>query len=143
MAYVKGTHPGGETLDYSDGITDGDDQIIGNAGSDHIHAGGGNDVLKGGGGADMLDGGAGFDYATYQDSNAGVDVNLATNVAKGGTAQGDTFFSIEGLEGSNYDDKLTGDSHDNVLKGADGNDVLKGGGGADALYGGNGNDVMV
>lgn len=142
MAFVKGTHPMGETLDYADGITDGADQIIGNDGVDHIYAGGGNDVIKGGGGADHINGGEGFDYATYNDSSVGVDVNLKTGMGKGGTAEGDMLVSIEGLEGSKYDDKLTGDGNDNVLKGGDGNDVLKGGGGADSLYGGTGNDVL-
>jgi len=49
MAYVKGTNPSGEILDWLDGITSGADTIIGNAGKDFIFAGGGNDIIKGGG----------------------------------------------------------------------------------------------
>lgn len=142
MAYVKGTKPGGETLNLDDGITDGADTIIGNDGVDHIYAGGGNDIIKGGGGADSINGAAGRDGVTYEDSGVGVEVSLVAGKGKGGTAEGDTFISIEDVYGSNYDDKLAGNGKDNLLSGGDGNDVLKGGGGADILKGGAGNDVM-
>jgi Ca2+-binding RTX toxin-like protein len=137
-----GSKPNGETLDYNDGITDGADQIVGNAGVDHIYAGGGQDIIKGGGGADYIDGGANRDGATYEDSSVGVNVSLVTGKGHGGTAEGDTLVSIEDLYGSKYDDKLVGNSQDNLLSGGDGNDVLKGGGGADILKGGAGNDVL-
>ena len=142
MALVIGKHASGETLDYSDGITDGNDQIVGNAGADQIHAGGGQDIIKGGGGADLIDGGAGRDGADYEDSDVGVQVSLVTGKGHGGTAEGDTLISIEDLYGSKHDDQLIGDSNDNLLSGNDGNDTLKGGGGTDVLKGGAGNDVM-
>jgi Ca2+-binding RTX toxin-like protein len=142
MAFVKGTKPGGETLNLDDGITDGADTIIGNDGVDHIYAGGGNDIIKGGGGADSINGAAGRDGVSYEDSGVGVEVSLVAGKGKGGTAEGDTFISIEDVYGSNHDDKLVGNSKDNLLSGDDGNDVLKGGGGADILKGGAGNDVM-
>jgi Ca2+-binding RTX toxin-like protein len=142
MAYVKGTKPAGETLDYADGITDSADMIFGNAGGDIIFAGGGDDFLKGGGGADVLDGGDGWDVASYDDSAVGVEVNLVTQFGKGGTAQGDILSNIEGLVGSQFNDKLIGDTEDNRLEGGKGNDILKGGGGFDILDGGLGNDVL-
>ena len=57
------------TIDYSDGVTDGADQIAGTSHVDHIFAGGGNDIIKGGGGADVINGGEGRDGATYEDSD--------------------------------------------------------------------------
>ena len=129
-------------IDAQDGVTNGNDQIVGTATVDHIHGLGGNDIIKGGGGADIIDGGADHDGASYEDSDAGVSVSLVTGKGHGGTAEGDTLISIEDLYGSKYDDKLVGDSGDNLLSGSDGNDTLKGGGGADTLKGGTGDDVM-
>src|SRR5689334_20655479 len=126
----------------ADGVTDGNDQIVGTWMQDHIYGGGGNDIIKGGGGADIIDGGAGHDGASYEDSDVGVQVSLVTGKGHGGTAEGDTLISIEDLYGSKHDDQLIGDSGDNLLSGGDGNDTLKGGGGADVLKGGAGNDVM-
>src|SRR3954463_5518803 len=130
------------TIDYSDGVTDSDDQIVGTNLKDHIYAGGGNDIIKGGGGADTIDGGEGHDGASYEDSGTGVQVSLELGKGQGGTAQGDTLMSIEDLYGSKYDDTLIGNKGDNLLSGGDGNDVLKGGGGTDVLKGGAGDDTM-
>jgi Ca2+-binding RTX toxin-like protein len=130
------------TIDYSDGVTDGADQIVGTNVVDHIYAGGGNDIVKGGGGADTINGGDGRDGAAYDDSDVGVQVSLVTGKGHGGTAEGDTLISIEDLYGSNHDDQLVGNSGDNLLSGGDGNDTLKGGGGTDVLKGGAGDDTM-
>jgi Ca2+-binding RTX toxin-like protein len=143
MANIFGKNPMGETIDASDGVTNGADVIIGNAGKDHIYGLGGNDMLKGGGGADILDGGAGTDTAYYDDSGVGVQVSLQLGKGAGGTAEGDTLISIENLYGSNHDDFLEGDAGDNTIEGGDGNDTIKGGGGSDKLFGGNGNDILV
>src|SRR5215467_13001532 len=113
-------------INGADGVTDGNDQIVGTWMSDHIYGGGGNDIIKGGGGADIINGGANNDGATYEDSDVGVDVSLVTG-------EGHTLISIEDLYGSKYNDKLVGDSGDNLLSGGDGNDTLKGGGGSDTL----------
>lgn len=142
MALVIGHEKSGEFIDFNDGVTDGADTIIGNAGGDTIYAGGGDDIIKGGGGADYIDGQAGRDGVTYEDSSVGVQVNLVTGTGKGGTAEGDILVHIEDIYGSSHDDTLTGNAQDNKLSGGDGNDVLKGGGGTDTLYGGNGNDYM-
>lgn len=142
MAYVKGTNPFGETLNWLDGITNGNDTIIGNAGADFIYAGGGNDLISGGGGADRIDGEEGRDAASYTESLHGVEVDLTTGKGKGGTAEGDTLISIEDLIGSAYNDTLIGNWQNNQLIGGDGSDILKGGGGFDILAGGRGTDVL-
>ena len=69
-------------------------------------------------------------------------VNLATNTASGGYAQGDTFWSIENLSGSWGDDCVIGDDGPNGLKGRSGDDALFGGGGADILRGGTDQDML-
>jgi len=135
-------HGIGDTIDASDGVTNGADVIIGTDFKDTIYGLGGDDVLKGGGGADKLYGGEGSDTADYSDSGEGVQVSLALGAGSGGTAQGDQLFDIDNLNGSAYDDTLQGDGNANGLYGQGGNDVLKGGGGADKLVGGSGNDTL-
>ena len=128
MAIINGTNSG--------------DTLYGTAAGDTINGLNGNDSLKGFGGADRLDGGAGIDTVFYGDSTVGVGVNLATGSGVGGSAQGDTFISIENVFGSNFNDTITGTSVANQLHGGEGNDVIKGGGGNDFLDGGNGNDYL-
>ena len=69
-------------------------------------------------------------------------ISLLSNSALGGTADLDTFESIENLTGSIYDDWLDGDDGVNTLKGAGGGDTLVGHLGADTLRGGDGDDVL-
>jgi Ca2+-binding RTX toxin-like protein len=118
------------------------DYIFGFEGSDSISGQGGNDDIKGGGGADFLDGGAGIDTARYDDSASGVSVNLLSSFGLGGTAEGDSYASIENVVGSMYSDTLIGDNGANMLVGGGGKDTLKGGGGDDLLIGGAGGDAM-
>ena len=96
-----------------------------------------NNELEGGAGADILVGGSksgsadGFDFAWYFNSLTGLTVSLGDTSKNTGDAKGDTYISIEGVWGSEFDD---------VLFGSDANDSLNGGAGADALYGGAGSD---
>jgi Ca2+-binding RTX toxin-like protein len=90
-----------------------------------------NNTLVGQGGADTLNGGAGFDFAAYYSASAGVTVSLATPAANTGEAAGDTYISIEGLQGSTFNDKLVGDANDNWLEGRLGADQLDGQSGFD------------
>ena len=119
------------------------DTLIGNTEDNELIGSDGNDGLRGGAGADTLDGGAGLDIAAYIESAAGVDINLLTGTAHGGTAEGDTLIDVEHLIGSLFDDDLTGDDRDNVLIGGIGLDELVGNGGDDTLDGGIGNDWLV
>jgi Ca2+-binding RTX toxin-like protein len=91
----------------------------------------GDNVIEGGGGADFIIGNGGNDTASYAHSVAGVDVNLATGVASGGDAQGDTLNNIANLRGSAFADTLTGNTRDNVIEGGAGADHLNGGDGID------------
>jgi len=122
--------------------TFGADTLYGTGAEDAINGFLDDDVLKGFGGADRLDGSFGIDTAFYADSTVGVTVNLETGLGYGGTAQGDTLFSIENLYGSNHNDVLTGNVEANALYGLNGNDILKGGGGTDTLDGGSDNDTL-
>ncbi|MFG5382767.1 cadherin-like domain-containing protein, partial [Yoonia sp. R2-816] len=120
-----------------------DDILYGSHGDDQLFGGTGNDALVGGKGADMLDGGADTDIVGYSLSHEAIAVDLAAGTASGGTASGDTFVSIEGVNGSRFDDVLSGDSHDNLLSGHEGDDVLNGRGGDNTLLGGSGDDRFV
>ena len=119
----------------------GNDTLLGTTGANTLAGWGGDDVLRGGSGADRLDGGNGADIATYWESATGVTANLATGTGAGGYAQGDTYFGIEHITGSQGADLLTGSAGANTLRGEGGNDVLRGGGGADSLDGGSGLDT--
>jgi Ca2+-binding RTX toxin-like protein len=118
---------------------------------EELHGEAGNDILLSGPNRDLLDGGTEIlgvpipppvmlggqaiqgDTASYENSNAGVMVNLAAGQASGGYAEGDTLQGIENLIGSDFRDILTGDAGANVLVGGLGNDSLTGGGGNDTF----------
>ena len=93
----------------------GDDTIIGNAVANILTGNGGDDFLMGRAGGDTLNGGSGFDTASYALATAGVVASLATNSGSGGEAAGDTFISIEKLEGSKFNDTLTGGNGNDTL----------------------------
>ena len=137
MATFTGT-ANGDTLTG----TDLADRFSGLAGDDWLSGRGGNDEFEGGAGADLLDGAGGFDTATYRTSSAGVIVRLNAGYGKGGDAEGDGLFGIEGAVGSAFDDFLVGSDVRNILRGGDGKDVLYGLGGDDELEGGAGGDTL-
>jgi Ca2+-binding RTX toxin-like protein len=110
------------------------DNLHGETGNDFLDGNFGDDELEGGEGADTFFGGDGIDTATYENSAAGVTVNLTTGLGSGGEAEGDRLFGIENLKGSGHADTLIGNDLDNYLVGN---------GGADHLEGGLGNDTYV
>ena len=139
-----------------------DDAIRGNAGNNVLSAGSGDDNVAGGAGADTMSGGEGNDTLSYfyfatpsgaaPQQSSGVYVNLATNTASGGHAQGDIISGFENVMGSAGKDKLIGSDGDNRLEGysdndaidgAGGNDTLDGGSGSDKIHGGKGTDMII
>jgi len=126
---------GNDTINAGGGI----DRIYGGDGNDIQRGQGGNDLLFGSAGADQLNGGIGFDIATYGDATEAVIVNMLTG-GTGGDAAGDTYFGIEAVYGSDFDDSLTGNNSTNELRGGDGDDMLFGLGGNDRFFGGDGAD---
>jgi Ca2+-binding RTX toxin-like protein len=141
MAVIWGTK-NSDTIDSGDGVTSGHDIILGLDGSDYLYGLGGDDLLKGGGGADHFYGGSGIDEVFYDDSPVGVQVYLDLGIGSDGTAQGDTFLSIENVTGSGHTDVLVGNSYANTLNGRNGADALIGLGGIDTLNGGEGDDEL-
>jgi len=117
------------------------DHLIGNSAANTLTGGTGDDVLEGLGGADILRGGAGTDTVSYAHANAAVLVDIDNNSSRAGSmtgdAEGDTFYEIENIIGSAFNDSLYGDNYDNILIGGAGNDLLDGGAGFDtASYAG-------
>ena len=120
-----------------------DDLLLGSAGANVLIGNGGDDFLIGLGGADDIDGGTGFDSTSYIASGAGVTIYLNDTMPEiGGDAQGDTLFSVEVIDGSNFNDSLSGNQLANQFNGLDGNDTIQGFGGDDLLQGGNGADIL-
>jgi Ca2+-binding RTX toxin-like protein len=116
--------------------------LPGVAGNDTLLGGDGQDTLDGGGGADLLNGGAGNDVASYLSATAAVTARLDSASLNTGEAAGDTYVSIEGINGSAFNDFLVGDLNSNALAGGAGADYLAGIGGFDTLEGGAGADTL-
>jgi Ca2+-binding RTX toxin-like protein len=151
---AQDTGQGLDTLVDIEHVTTGSgrDRIFGNdianrldagASNDTLNGLGGDDTLQGGSGADWLIGSFGSDTATYHSSQGSVIADLGDNSRNLGEARGDSFFSIENLEGSRFSDSLRGDDTANILSGLDGDDTLVGLGGNDTLIGGLGQDRLV
>lgn len=121
----------------------GNNRLLGGGGDDDLRGGGGNDWLNGGAGADRLDGGLGQNGVSYVGSATGVAIDLASQTASGGDADGDILANFVHAEGSDGNDVIVGDGRANLLSGRGGDDRLEGGGGADILRGGAGADMLI
>lgn len=119
----------------------GGDRLDGGIGNDTLLGGFGDDDLEGGLGADVLNGGDGIDTANYTKATAGVIVDLIYG-GTGGEAKGDTYISIEAVDGSAFADTIKGTDGDNILSGRAGDDFLYGRGGNDSLRGEQGADHL-
>ncbi len=115
----------------------GSDKIFGLGGADILSGGAGHDSLTGGPGDDTLDGGAildRFDFtdsnvASYTDSKAAIQVDLAIGKAQDGFGSTDTLSNISVIIGSDFADKITGSSNSNAesFSGGPGDDTIDGG----------------
>jgi len=137
------TLSGTDKADTIDGLG-GDDWLYGMAGVDSLNGNSGNDTLDGGLGADTLIGGIGNDVFIYDATDKivaggdGIDFIDATSSKSGVTINLSTkiYSYIEGIIGSNKNDKLTGAGGDDFIIGNDGSDFLNGQAGNDTLSGG-------
>jgi Ca2+-binding RTX toxin-like protein len=123
------------------------DQVYGGAGNDTFVGGSGGQTFDGGAGNDSIDGGAGSDQVRYQQSTAGVIVNLSASsltaggktVAAGRADDGmggtDTLVNIENVRGSDYNDYIRGSDDTSTLQ------YLSGDAGSDTIDGGLGIDI--
>jgi Ca2+-binding RTX toxin-like protein len=137
MAIINGD-ANNNTLEGKD---DEPDTINGFNGNDTLFGYGGDDTLDGGAEGDVINGGNGFDTVSFASASQGVNVDLRVNL--GG---GDTLFSVEHVDGSEFGDFLFGDNNGtigNQLRGLNGADKLYGFSGQDLLDGGNGNDTAL
>ena len=140
MADITGTN-NGETVNG----TNDDDTLDALGGNDVLNGLDGDDLLIGGEGADEQNGGQGRDRASYRNASSGVTASLlgaASGLTTTGEAAGDTFTSVEDIEGSDFADTLEGEDGDNALFGRDGDDTLLGGQGDDTLSGDAGADAL-
>ncbi|TBN37754.1 calcium-binding protein [Paracoccus subflavus] len=107
-----------------------------NSGNDRFNMLAGDDSVAGGIGNDTIFGGSGFDEISFERTThsvgdsafRGISVNMATGKlidCWGGT---DTFFSIERIIGSRFNDVFIGNADRNDFAGLRGNDVFNGGG---------------
>ena len=119
--------------------------MTGGTGNDTLYGLAGDDTLDGGEGNDILEGGDDLDVASYKSAPAAVTINLNDVGQRDTLGAGlDTLVSIEGVEGSDYDDTLRGPDTEsnNILRGGIGNDLLLDGLGNDTLDGGEGVDTV-
>ncbi|MCE8556910.1 type I secretion C-terminal target domain-containing protein [Ruegeria pomeroyi] len=142
--YAAGGHATGDTFTSMENLTGSrfDDQLSGDGQGQALTGSFGNDLLRGRGGADRLYGGEGEDTASYSDAATAVNVSLLSGYTAGSDAVGDTFFSIENLQGSIHNDVLNGSNGVNVLEGRRGADTLRGYDADDILIGGAGGDDL-
>jgi Ca2+-binding RTX toxin-like protein len=118
------------------------ENVWGGAGADTITGDVGANVIAGNAGADTLDGAAGADTTDYTADTAGVKVNLTTQTASGGDAEGDTIANFENATGGAGGDSLTGSGTENMLIGNAGKDRFVGRGADDTIRGGTGKDTV-
>jgi Ca2+-binding RTX toxin-like protein len=120
----------------------GENWLSGGAGDDTLLGGNGFNFFRGGAGADILNGGTGFTIAGYEESAAGVTINLTRGTGVGGDAQGDVLINVNSVNASDFADVLTGNINANTISAGKGNDRVDGGAGADLIDGDDGNDVL-
>ncbi|MGQ0532840.1 MAG: calcium-binding protein [Caulobacteraceae bacterium] len=127
------------------------DVLIGNNVANWMWSHGGADDIRGNAGDDTfwipqadgatVNGGQGVDVISFRGrvDTGGADTGGITYTIGNGTVDTGrglvTSQSIEGAEGSEYDDTISGNGQDNLLSGFTGNDTVNGAGGDDLIYG--------
>lgn len=132
-----------EATDDGDGGSDlliSVERIRGSAFDDLIYGSdttSGNERFEGMAGNDTIDGRGGVDHLHYQRTPTGVTVTLSidgSGTAADGAGGIDTFFGIEGVRGSGFNDVLTGTDRTDTIEffeGMGGDDSIDGHGGID------------
>lgn len=120
----------------------GIENVRGSAHNDTITGDDTMNTLIGGAGDDTIDGGHGIDWISYRYDTNGVTVSLSSEIATDGWGDTDYLDSIENIEGSAYDDRITGNNEVNVLIGLAGDDTIDGGRGNDTIIGGAGSNTL-
>ncbi|MEQ9696043.1 calcium-binding protein, partial [Shimia sp. SDUM112013] len=119
--------------------------LIGLGGNDLLEGFAGNDIMVGDAGNDTLNGGVGLDLVVYTNElgGAGVNVNLATGVARDTYGNTDTLIDVEYVEGSEGNDTLLGSAaREERFFGHGGNDLIDGGDGNNLIFTGAGDDTI-
>lgn len=100
-------------------------------------------------GPNRFDGGAGTDTVSYSTEiretgvpGTGVQIDLIRGAGRNGAADGDEFFSIERVIGTDHADLLIGSGQTTFLAGAGGNDWLTAGPNGHEILGGMGADMV-
>ena len=111
------------------------DQVYGLEGNDQITryqgsalGGPGNDTIEGLSGEPWL-----YFEASYWDSPAGIEVNLAEGWANDGWGGRDTLVNVSNVHASNRDDRVTGNDFDNTFVPKNGRNTVDGAGGVDQI----------
>jgi Ca2+-binding RTX toxin-like protein len=129
------------------------DTLIGNNNANWMWSHGGADDLRGNAGDDtfwlpegdgaVVRGGQGVDVVAFrgrvtlpgeEPDTTGISFTISAGAQDIGRGEV-TVFSIEGAEGSEFDDTIGGNGQDNLLSGFTGNDTVNGAGGDDLIYG--------
>ena len=118
----------------------GDDVMEVGPGGFDVSGGKGKDVFFALGGGWILDGGKGFDAIFAGEYPKRIAADLTAGVFTDGNSS--TISRIEGIIGSDFDDRLSGDNGKNVFEGGKGDDQIDGRGGKDQIKGGRGDDTL-
>jgi Ca2+-binding RTX toxin-like protein len=113
----------------------GADDLRGNAGDDTFWLPEGDGaVVRGGQGVDVVSFRGRVTLPGEEPDTTGISFTISGGAQDIGRGEV-TVFSIEGAEGSEYDDTIGGNGQDNLLSGYTGNDTVDGAGGDDLIYG--------
>ncbi len=125
---------------YSIDLGNDGENVFGGSSSATITGGSGNDFIELERGDNTIDGGGGFNTLSFADSDASVDVNLATGTATAGGT--DTIENIQCVIASGYSSTLQAGVSAVTFIGGAGSDTLIGGAGNDTLVAGTSGTTM-